>query len=150
MQMKSIELVVGVFTLAGLISLGVLAIKVSGFDLSSKSGNYSVYAHFENVSGLAERSKVSIAGVSVGHVAEIKFEQESYSALIRMEISKNVNQLTEDTTAVIYTEGLLGGKYIGLIVGAEDEYLSDGDEIVDTQSAIVLEELIGKFLLKEM
>lgn len=150
MQMKSIEMVVGAFTLAGLISLGVLAVKVSGFDLSSQSGNYSLYAHFENVSGLVERSKVSIAGVAVGHIADIQFEQESFSALVRLEIDKNVDQLTADTTAVIYTEGLLGGKYVGLVVGAEDEYLSDGDEIMDTQSAIVLEELIGKFLLKEI
>lgn len=150
MQMKSVEMVVGVFTLAGLISLGVLAVKVSGFDINAESGNYSLYARFENVGGLVVRSKVSIAGVIVGHVADISFEQETYSALVRIEIDESVNQLSADTTAVIYTEGLLGGKYIGLSVGAEEEFLQDGDEILDTQSAIVLEELIGKFLLKEI
>lgn len=143
-------MVVGAFTLAGFISLGVLAVKVSGFDLSAKTGNYTLKAHFENISGLVVRSKVSIGGVIVGQVSSISLDQDTFSALVTMEIDGNVNQLTTDTIAIIYTDGLLGGKYIGLSVGAEDEYLQSGDEIEDTQSAIVLEELIGKFLMKEI
>ena len=135
--------------LAGIISLAVLAIRVSGFNVGTETRTYSVYARFENIGGLVIRSKVSIGGVVVGRVAEIELDPETYTALIRMEIDSDVDTISNDSTAAILTDGLLGGKYIGLILGAEEEYLSDGDEILDTQSAIVLEELIGKFLLKK-
>jgi phospholipid/cholesterol/gamma-HCH transport system substrate-binding protein len=149
MQIRTVEIIVGVFMLAGLISLGVLATRVSGFNVDSEANTYSVYASFENVGGLVERSKVSIAGVEVGQVAEISYDKDSYAARIRMEIDSNVDNISLDSTASILTEGLLGGKYIGLSVGAEEEFLGDGDEIFDTQSAIILEELIGQFLLEQ-
>jgi phospholipid/cholesterol/gamma-HCH transport system substrate-binding protein len=149
MQMRSIEIVVGAFMLAGIISLSVLAIRVSGLNVGTEANTYSVYAHFENIGGLVNRSKVSIGGVVVGRVANINLDSDSYRALVRMEIDSDVNTISSDSTAAILTDGLLGGKYVGLILGAEEEYLADGDEIVDTQSAIVLEELIGKFLLKQ-
>jgi phospholipid/cholesterol/gamma-HCH transport system substrate-binding protein len=149
MQIRTVEIIVGVFMLAGLISLGVLATRVSGFNVDSEANSYSVYASFENVGGLVERSKVSIAGVEVGQVAEISYDKDSYAARIRMEIDSNVDNISLDSTASILTEGLLGGKYIGLSVGAEEEFLGDGDEIFDTQSAIILEELIGQFLLEQ-
>ena len=135
--------------LAGIISLAVLAIRVSGFNVGTETSTYSVYARFENIGGLVIRSKVSIGGVVVGRVADIELDPETYTALIRMEIDSDVDTISNDSTAAILTDGLLGGKYIGLILGAEEEYLSNGDEILDTQSAIVLEELIGKFLLKK-
>ncbi len=149
MQMRSIEIVVGAFMLAGIIALAVLAIRVSGFNVGTETSTYSVYARFENIGGLVVRSKVSIGGVVVGRVANIELDPETYTALVRMEIHSGVDNISTDSTAAILTDGLLGGKYIGLILGAEEEYLSDGDEILDTQSAIVLEELIGKFLLKK-
>jgi len=149
MQMRTIEIVVGMFMLAGLLSLGVLAIKVSGFNIGTDTNTYSVYARFENAGGLVVRSKVSIAGVVVGNVAEITLDQDTFMALVRMEIASDVNQISTDSTAAILTEGLIGGKLVGLSIGAEDSYLKDGDEIADTQSAIVLEELIGQFLLKQ-
>ncbi|MCZ6502526.1 MAG: outer membrane lipid asymmetry maintenance protein MlaD [Gammaproteobacteria bacterium] len=149
MQMRSIEIVVGAFMLAGIISLAALAIRVSGFNVGTETSTYSVYARFENIGGLVNRSKVSIGGVVVGRVADIALDPETYTALVRMEIDSDVDTISSDTTAAILTDGLLGGKYIGLILGAEEEYLSNGDEILDTQSAIVLEELIGKFLLKK-
>ena len=149
MQMRSIEIVVGAFMLAGIISLAVLAIRVSGFNVGTETSTYSVYARFENIGGLVIRSKVSIGGVVVGRVADIELDPETYTALIRMEIDSDIDTISNDSTTAILTDGLLGGKYIGLILGAEEEYLSDGDEILDTQSAIVLEELIGKFLLKK-
>lgn len=148
MQMRTVEISVGAFMLAGIFSLIVLAVKVSGFDVGAAPDSYSIYARFENIGGLSVRAKVSVAGVVVGKVAEITLDQDDFTALVRMEVESNVNQLTSDTTAAILTEGLLGGKYIGLILGAEDELLKDGDEITDTQSALVLEELIGQFLLK--
>ena len=149
MQMRSIEIVVGAFMLAGIIALAVLAIRVSGFNVGTETSTYSVYARFENIGGLVIRSKVSIGGVVVGRVANIELDPETYTALVRMEIDSDVDTISSDSTAAILTDGLLGGKYIGLILGAEEEYLSNGDEILDTQSAIVLEELIGKFLLKK-
>jgi phospholipid/cholesterol/gamma-HCH transport system substrate-binding protein len=134
--------------LAGIFSLFVLAVKVSGFNVGTEANTYSVYARFENIGGLAVRAKVTIAGVVVGKVVAIELDQSRFSARLQMEIDSDVNQLSMDTTASILTEGLLGGKYIGLVPGAEEEYLKDGDEIYDTQSALVLEELIGKFLMK--
>ena len=149
MQMRTIEIVVCAFMLAGLISLAVLAIRVSGFNVGAETNTYSVYAKFENVGGLVVRAKVSIAGVIVGQVAEISLDQQSFTALVRMEIESDVDQLSVDSTAAILTEGLLGGKFIGLTIGAEDTFLKDGAYITDTQSAIVLEDMIGKFLMKQ-
>jgi phospholipid/cholesterol/gamma-HCH transport system substrate-binding protein len=149
MQMRTIEIVVGAFMLAGMISLGILATRVSGFSVESESNYYAVYASFDNVGGLAERAKVSVAGVEVGQVVSIEYDKESYEARVRMIINTSVDNISTDSTASILTEGLLGGKYIGISIGAEDEYLVDEGEIADTQSAIVLEELIGQFLLDQ-
>lgn len=149
MQMRTIEIVVGTFLLAGLISLSILAIRVSGFTVNPDQQTYTVTAKFENVGGLVVRSKVSIAGVIVGTVTDIRLDQKTFMAEVVMEINSEVNEISRDTNAAILTEGLLGGKFIGLSIGAEEEYLKDGDEIYDTQSAIILEELIGKFLLEQ-
>lgn len=149
MQMRTIEIVVGAFMLAGLISLGILATRISGFNIDGEANTYSVYASFENVGGLTVRSKVSIAGVEVGQVAAIEYDRDSYDARVRLEIDSEVDNISIDSTASILTEGLLGGKFIGLSIGAEEEFLEDGGEIADTQSAIILEELIGQFLLNQ-
>lgn len=149
MQMRTIEIVVGTFMLAGLVSLAILAIQISGFNIGTDTNTYSVIARFENIGGLDVRSRVSIAGVDVGTVAEITLDQDTFMAVVTMEIDASVNQISTDTIAVILTEGLIGGKLVGLTIGADEDYLQDGDEIMDTQSAIVLEELIGQFLLKK-
>lgn len=148
MQMRTVEISVGAFMLAGIFALMVLAVKVSGFNVGTDTGTYSVYARFENIGGLTVRAKVSVAGVTVGKIADIQLDQRDFTAVVRMEIDRSVDQLSRDTTAAILTEGLLGGKYIGLVLGGDPEMLTDGDEITDTQSALVLEELIGQFLLK--
>ena len=149
MQIRTIEIIVGAFMLAGLISLGILATRISGFNIDNEADTYSVYAHFENVGGLVVRSKVSISGVNVGQVADITYDKQTLDARVRMDIKRDIDNISVDSTASILTEGLLGGKYIGLTLGADEEFLGDGDEIYDTQSAIVLEELIGKFLLEQ-
>jgi len=149
MQMRTIEIVVGTFLLAGLISLAILAIRVSGFTVNPDQQTYTVIAKFDNVGGLVVRSKVSIAGVIVGTVTDIRLDQKTFMAKVVMNIDSEVNEISSDTTAAILTEGLLGGKFIGLSIGAEEDYLKDGDEIYDTQSAIILEELIGQFLLDQ-
>lgn len=147
MQMRTIEIVVGTFLLAGLISLAILAIRVSGFAVNPDQQTYTVVAKFDNIGGLVVRSKVSIAGVVVGQVRSIELDQDTFMARVELELDAEVNQIPVDTTAAILTDGLLGGKFIGLSIGAEEDVLQDGDEIYDTQSAIILEELIGKFLL---
>src|SRR5690606_21951606 len=96
---------------------------------------------------LTTRARVSVAGVTVGKVTDIEFDKETFTGRVTMAIDKSVDNLPVDSTAAIITAGLLGEKYIALSVGGEDEVLGDQDEIYDTQSALVLEELIGKFMM---
>ena len=145
MQGKSIEVAVGVFVMAAMLGLLVLALNVSGLRIQGDDDVYYLYARFENTSGLNERAKVSLSGVVVGRVVDIKLDTDSYVAVVKMAIEKGV-PLSLDTSASVLTSGLLGEKYIGLSVGADEEYLLSGDVIEDTQSAIVLEELIGQFI----
>lgn len=147
MRTRTLELTVGLFILAGLLALLILALRVSGLTLSTSGDTYTVYAHFDNVSGLTARSKVTMAGVTIGQVKRITFDKNRYTGLVEMAINSDVDTLPADSTASIVTAGLLGEKYIGISVGGDDLVLGDGDEIVDTQSALVLEELIGRFLL---
>ena len=150
MQMRTIEIVVGAFMVLGLAALAILAVQVSGFTTDAHGGTYSVYARFENLGGLKVRSKVSVAGVYVGQVAEITLDQESFTALVSMEIDDEFDRLPVDTVGAIQTEGLLGGKFVALSIGAEEDILAQGDEIIDTQPALILEELIGKFLMNAL
>lgn len=146
MRMRTLELGVGVFMLAGLLALALLAVKISGLGPAPENGRYTVYALFENIGGLTERSKVSMSGVAIGEVSRITIDPNELKALVEMKIDSNVDYLSYDSSASILTAGLLGEKYIGISVGADVEMLGDGDYIEDTQSALVLEELIGKFL----
>ncbi len=145
MTSKKLEISVGAFVLAGVLALVVLALNVSGLSYRADDQSYFLFARFENLAGLSERAKVSLSGVTIGRVVEIKLDTENYVAVVKMAIDKSV-PLTTDTSASILTAGLLGEKYIGLSVGADDELLMNADEIDDTQSSIVLEELIGQFL----
>ena len=147
MRTRKLELTVGLFILAGLVALLILALRVSGLTLSTSGDTYTVYAHFDNVSGLTSRSKVTMAGVTIGQVKRITFDKNRYTGLVEMTINSDVDTLPADSTASIVTAGLLGEKYIGISVGGDDLVLNDGDEIHDTQSALVLEELIGRVLL---
>lgn len=150
MHSKTLEVAVGFFMMAGLASLIVLALNVSGLAFSGAKDSYTIYASFENIGGLTARSKVTVAGVGVGRVIGITLDKDEFSGIVEMEIEAEYDQFTTDTTAAILTAGLLGEKYIGLISGADDEYLAEGDLIVDTQSALVLEELIGQFLFNKV
>ncbi|MCP5326870.1 MAG: outer membrane lipid asymmetry maintenance protein MlaD [Oceanospirillaceae bacterium] len=148
MNSKKLELAVGAFMVAGAITLILLAFKVSGLSYQAENSTYNITARFENIAGLGERAKVSMSGVTIGRVTNIRLDTKDYVAVVTMAIDKSV-PLSTDTSASILTAGLLGEKYIGLTVGAEEETLKDGDKIEDTQSAIVLEELIGKFLFSK-
>ncbi|MEH6651488.1 MAG: outer membrane lipid asymmetry maintenance protein MlaD [Motiliproteus sp.] len=150
MRMRTLELGVGTFMLAGMIALVVLVVNISGLSVSTSKESYTVYALFENVGGLTARSKVSMSGVVIGQVAAITIDEDALKARVEMTIESDVDYLSYDSSASILTAGLLGEKYIGITVGADEETLADGDYIDDTQSALVLEELIGKFLFNKV
>lgn len=150
MQIRTLEIGVGLFLLAGLLALLLLALRVSGLSVSSAGETYKVYANFDNIAGLTVRAKVTMAGVTIGKVTAIDLDRDSYTGRVTMDIEKQVNNLPIDSTASILTAGLLGEKYIGISVGGEEEVLADGGQISDTQSALVLEDLIGKFLLNSV
>ncbi|WP_415888923.1 outer membrane lipid asymmetry maintenance protein MlaD [Neptuniibacter sp. SY11_33] len=149
MRMRVLEISVGAFVLAGILALVGLALNVSGLSMSTIDNTYTVYARFENIGGLTPRAKVTMSGVTIGKVTNIELDTEQLVAKVSMEINGDVDFLSIDSSAAILTAGLLGEQYIGVTVGAEEEYLSDGGLIEDTQSALVLEELIGKFLFNE-
>jgi phospholipid/cholesterol/gamma-HCH transport system substrate-binding protein len=150
MQNRTLEIGVGMFLLAGLLALLLLALRVSGLAVGSSDGTYKVYANFENIAGLTVRSKVTMAGVTIGKVTAIDLDRESYTGRVTMVLDEDVDNLPLDSTASILTAGLLGEKYIGISVGGEEELLRDGGTIHDTQSSLVLEDLIGKFLLNSV
>ena len=146
MRMRTIEISVGGFVLAGIIALVFLAIQVSGVNTTRAQQSYDVIARFDDVAGLRTRAKVSMAGVTIGRVREIDVDMQWGDAIVTMEIMGEPGDLTVDTGAKILTEGILGARYIGLLPGADEETLGDGDEITETQGALVLENLIGDFL----
>jgi phospholipid/cholesterol/gamma-HCH transport system substrate-binding protein len=150
MRMRTVEIGVGAFMLAGIAALLVLALNVSGLNLSEQGKGYKVYARFENIGGLTPRAKVSMSGVQIGKVTAIRIDTRMLMAEVEMEIFNEVDYLTTDSSASILTAGLLGEQYIGVVPGADAEVLGDGDYIEDTQSALVLEELIGKFLFNKV
>jgi phospholipid/cholesterol/gamma-HCH transport system substrate-binding protein len=132
------------------LALLLLALRVSGLTVGSSDNTYKVYAHFENIAGLTVRSKVTMAGVTIGKVTAIDLDRNSYMGRVTMVLDDAVDNLPADSTASILTAGLLGEKYIGISVGGEEEVLRDGGTIHDTQSSLVLEDLIGKFLLNSV
>lgn len=150
MQNRTLEIGVGLFLLAGLLALLLLALRVSGLTVGSSDNTFKVYANFENIAGLTVRSKVTMAGVTIGKVTAIDLDRDSYMGRVTMAVDDAVDNLPTDSTASILTAGLLGEKYIGISVGGEEEVLRDGGTIHDTQSSLVLEDLIGKFLLNSV
>ena len=147
MRIRAVEISVGVFLLLGIVALLLLALRVSGLTVASSTDTYKLTAHFDNIAGLTTRAKVTMAGVAVGKVVSIDFDTETYTGKVVMEVQRQVKNLPTDTTASTLTAGLLGEKYISFSVGGEEDVLVDGDIIYDTQSSLVLEELIGKFLM---
>ena len=149
MYTRMTEITVGLFVAVGIAALVMLAMKVSNLGAFSDTEGYSINARFENVGGLKVRSPVRLSGVRVGRVSNISYDQNGYEAIVEMTISADYDRLPIDTAANIFTSGLLGEQYIGLEPGAEEDYLVAGDEIELTQSAIIIEQLIGQFLLNQ-
>lgn len=143
-----IEIWVGAFVLMSVAALLMIALQVSNFSTWKEKPSYQVTALFDNIGGLKVRAPVKISGVVVGRVVDISVDQVSFKAKVSMTIDQTYNELATDSSASILTSGLLGDQYIGIEIGGEEEYLENGSQLEYTQSALVLEELIGQFLVK--
>jgi phospholipid/cholesterol/gamma-HCH transport system substrate-binding protein len=148
MTKRSIEVMVGAFVLAGMLALLFLALKAANLGNFTAGSTYGVAARFDNIGGLKPRAPVKSAGVTVGRVASISLDRQSYQGVVMLEIEQRF-QFPKDTSAKILTSGLLGDQYVGLEPGGDDKDLVAGDVIRMTQSAVVLENLIGQFLFNK-
>ena len=147
MTRKAVETTVGLFLLIGVAAIIWLALKVGNWSPTT-TNNYEVTARFDNIGGLTMKAPVTLAGVTIGRVASIGIDADDYSARITLQIDQAHDNLPTDTSAAILTSGLLGAQYVGLDPGAEETYLEDGGRIEITQSAVVLEHLIGQILIR--
>jgi phospholipid/cholesterol/gamma-HCH transport system substrate-binding protein len=147
-QTRTVELGTGLFALLGMGALFFLSTQTTGGEDFSADETYKVSARFDNVGSLRPRAPVSMSGVTIGRVTRIDFDPTALEAVVTMEIDARYDQIPEDSDASVLTAGLLGSQYVGLQAGGSEFYLEEGSEILLTQSAIVLESLIGKFLLR--
>jgi len=145
MNRSALDLWVGMFVTVGIAAILFLALKVGNLTSVSSAPGYHLTAAFDNIGGLKLRAPVKAAGVVVGRVESIKLDPQTYQAVVSMKIDRGY-QFTKDTIASILTSGLLGEVYIGLDAGGDTQMLADGARITKTQSAIVLEKLIGQFM----
>ena len=146
-QTRSVELGTGLFVFLGVAALFFLTTQTTNLEGLVGSEGYVVTARFDNVGTLKLRSPVQMAGVTIGRVARVEFDPDRLDAVVTMRIGARYNKIPDDSDASVLTSGLLGGQYVGLEAGASDTYLEDQSKIEFTQSAIVLEKLIGKYLL---
>lgn len=146
MNTRKTEILVGLFIAAGLAALFMLAMKASNLNIYNSDAGYEISANFDDISGLKVKSAVTMAGVRVGRVSDISFNSDTFEAVVKIRIESEYKSLPKDTSASIYTAGLLGEKYIGLEAGGDDENLKQGDKLKLTQSALVLEKLISRFV----
>ena len=145
MERTTLDLWVGIFVVAGIAALVMLAMKVGNLSSYNMSETYQVHAYFSNIGGLKPKASIKSAGVLVGRVTNIKLDMQRYEAEVVMNLDKRY-QFPKDTFANILTSGLLGEQYIGLVAGGDSEMLKNGEQLKQTQSAVVLEDLIGKFI----
>jgi phospholipid/cholesterol/gamma-HCH transport system substrate-binding protein len=148
MNRSTIDLWVGIFVAAGFGALLFLALKVGNLTALSTSATYQIHANFANIGGLKIRAPIKSAGVVVGRVADIRFDDQTYEAIVTMSVDARY-KFPRDTVAKILTSGLLGEQYIGLDAGGDSKMLADGDRMRLTQSAVVLENLISQFLFNK-
>lgn len=152
MESRNTQLAVGLFVIIGVLALLFLGLQAANTNVATAGETYRLYAKFDNIGGLKERSPVKVGGVVVGRVSKITLDGDYYEPLVEMVISKRYNEFSDTTSVSILTSGLLGEQYIGLNPGFIDDtvqMLEDGDRIYDTKSALVLEDLIGQFLFSQ-
>ena len=144
---RSLEIGTGLFVLLGFAALAFLTTQLPGTSLKLGSGpvGFTVTAKFDNVGDLKAGSQVTMAGVTIGRVESIRFDPKDFKAAVVLRIENQYSQIPDDSDASIQTQGLLGGKYVGISPGGSDMFLKDGSTIAFTQSAIVLETLVNKF-----
>ena len=147
-QTRTVELGTGLFALLGMGALFFLTTQTTGGEDFSADKTFKISARFDNVGSLRQRAPVSMSGVTIGRVTRIEFDPAALDAIVTMDIDARYDQIPEDSDASILTAGLLGSQYVGLQAGGSEFYLEEGSEILLTQSAVVLESLIGKFLLR--
>jgi phospholipid/cholesterol/gamma-HCH transport system substrate-binding protein len=148
-RLRGIEVAVGAFMAAGLVALFFLAMRVSNLSAATTEDGYRLIARFSNVGSLKPRSPVTMAGVRVGRVESVRFDKDTYEAVVTLRVEGSVDTIPDDTFANIFTAGLLGEQYVGLEPGGSQEYLRPGDELQHSQSALVLEQMIGQFLFSK-
>ena len=146
---KTLELWVGLFVAAGILALAMLAFKVGNLTSADVLDGYRLTARFDNVGGLKVKAAVTVAGVRIGRVTGISFDDQKYQAVVTMDIDGRYQNIPKDSSATILTSGLLGDQYIGIEPGGDEAYLKDGDTIMRTQSALVLEKLVGQVLFNK-
>lgn len=146
MQSRALEILVGLFVCLGVAAVFVLTFRVASLDAVGNGDGYKVTALFENIGGLKPGSAVTLSGVKIGRVQAIAIDPDTFEAVVTLYVAKSYGNLPEDSSAKILTAGLLGEQYIGLEVGGAEEALKEGSRIKFTQSALVLENLIGQFL----
>jgi len=148
MERTTIDLWFGAFVIAGFAALLVLALKAGNLGAERPASTYRVQARFDNIGGLKVRAPVRSSGVLVGRVAEIHFDNERFQASVMLALDARYG-FPKDTSASILTSGLLGESYVGLDAGGDEKKLAEGDRVSITQSAVVLERLIGQFLFSK-
>lgn len=146
MKQRTIEIIVGIFVLAAAVALLVLAMEISGLTNTDKSTSYRIRAEFDNVGSLKIGAPVSISGVKIGDVDAITLDPQTYRAVVLMEIYSKKSILPTDTSASIFTAGILGSEYISLTPGFASTDLMEGGQIQNTHSALILENLIGQLI----
>ena len=146
MTSRKIEILVGLFVAAAMAAFFMLAMNVSNMSSYNGGEKYELTARFDNIGGLKVRSPVAAGGVRIGRVTDIQYNSDTYEAIVSMAIDEQYNKFPIDTAASILTSGLLGEQFIGFEPGAEEDFLKQGDVIDLTQSALVLEQIIGQFL----
>jgi phospholipid/cholesterol/gamma-HCH transport system substrate-binding protein len=146
---RLIEIGVGLFVAAGMAALFMLAMQVSNLSNSISGDTYAITAAFENIGGLKVRSPVTVSGVRVGRVDSIDYDSRAFEAVVTLSIDSRYNSFPEDTSASIFTSGLLGEQYIALEPGGSETNLAEGDRLQLTQSALVIEQLVGQFLYNQ-
>jgi len=142
----SLEIGTGLFVLLGFAALFFMATQISSKGLSLSGHEYHLTASFDNVGGLKVGAPVSIGGVTVGRVQSIDYDSQAYKAVVKLTLQSRYDHIPNDSDVAIYTAGLLGGQYVGFTPGGSDQYFKDGDRVELTQSAVILENLISKFL----
>ncbi len=146
---RLIELWVGLFVAAGMAALFMLAMQVSNLSNNISGDTYAITAAFENIGGLKVRSPVTVSGVRVGRVDAIDYDTRAYEAVVTLSIDARYDSFPEDTSASIFTSGLLGEQYIALEPGGSETNLVEGDRVQLTQSALVIEQMVGQFLYNQ-